>query len=99
MTARNGGALVGLVRCLSGDFSIFYLQDLLVQPEIQRQGVGRTLLETCVRRFDHVRKRILLTDDDEHQHRLYRSAGYSDLATLRNHHLHAFVGIKGVELT
>lgn len=99
VTARDDRELVGLARCLSDDFSIFYLQDLLVRPERQQQGVGRALLDTCLRRFDHVRQRVLLTDDDEHQHRLYRSAGYRDVANLRHDRLHAFVGIEGVELT
>lgn len=99
IAARNDGTLVGLARCLSDDFSIFYLQDVLVQPASQRKGVGSALLNRCLSRFDHVRQRVLLTDDEEHQHRLYRSAGYHDVATLKNHKLHAFVSIKGLDLT
>ncbi len=99
VSARDDGALVGLARCLSDDFSIFYLQDVLVLPANQRNGIGSGLLHRCLSRFDHVRQRVLLTDDEEHQHRLYRSAGYQDVATLRNTGLHAFVNIKGVDLT
>lgn len=99
VTARERGALVGIARCLSDDFSIFYLQDLLVRPEFQQRGIGRVLLDRCLTRFDHVRQRVLLTDDEEHQHRLYRAAGYSDVASLTNVPLHAFVSIEGVELS
>lgn len=97
--ARENGALVGIARCLSDDFSIFYLQDLLVRPEFQQRGIGRALIDLCLIRFDHVRQRVLLTDNAEHQHRLYRAAGYTDVASLRDIPLHAFVNIKGVELS
>lgn len=59
VTAREEGALVGIARCLSDDFSIFYLQDLLVRPEYQQHGIGRNLLDRCLTRFDHVRQRVL----------------------------------------
>lgn len=99
VTARDGGTLVGIARCLSDDFSIMYLQDVLVRPDRQQQGIGRSLLDRCLVRFDHVRQRVLLTDDEEHQHRLYRAAGYTDVASLQKVPLHAFVSIKGVELS
>ncbi len=99
VTARDDGELVGLARGLSDDFSIFYLQDIIVRPDVQQQGVGRTLLESCLNRFEHVRQRVLLTDDEERQHRLYRAAGYRDVATLDNYRLHAFVNIRGVDLS
>ena len=99
VTARADGVLVGLARGLSDDFSIFYLQDVLVQPEVQRQGVGRALLDRCLARFEHVRQRVLLTDDEQHQHRLYRAVGYHDVASLKNDRLHAFVSVSGHDLS
>lgn len=99
VTARRDGALVGLARGLSDDFSIFYLQDVLVEPAVQRQGVGRALLDRCLARFEHVRQRVLLTDDDDHQHRLYRAAGYHDVASLQHDCLHAFVSVRGTDLS
>ena len=99
VVARSEDELVGLARCISDDVSIFYLQDVLVKPEHQRQGVARKLLEHCLDRFDHVRQHVLLTDNQEHQHRLYRSAGYHDVASLKDVPLHAFVNIKDVELS
>lgn len=99
VTAREHRRLVGIARCLSEDFSICYVRDVLVRLEFQGQGVGRELLDRCLRRFEHVRQRVLLTADEERQHGLYRSAGFIDVATLRNDHLHAFVSIKGVALS
>lgn len=99
VTARDDHNLVGIARGLSDDFSIFYLQDVIVHPDSQQHGIGRTLLERCLTRFEHVRQRVLLTDDEERQHRLYRAAGYRDVATLDNYRLHAFVNIRGVDLS
>jgi GNAT superfamily N-acetyltransferase len=98
VTARVDGQLVGLARAISDDVSVVYVQDVLVDPTSQRQGVGRQLLERCLDRFSHVRQRVLLTDDEPHQHRLYRSVGLHDVAELRNPALHAFVDIDGADL-
>jgi len=99
VSARDGEDLVGIARGLSDDVSIFYLQDLLVRPTHQRRGIGCELLRVCLERFDHVRQRVLLTDDEAHQHRLYESLGYSDIRSLERVRLHAFVAMKGVELS
>ena len=99
VTARIDGRLAGLARGLSDDVSIFYLQDVLVHPDHQRNGIARALLDICLDRFSHVRQRVLLTDNEERQHRLYRAAGYHDVASLKNVPLHAFVSFKDVDLS
>ena len=88
VTARHDGELIGLARGLSDDVSIFYLQDLLVRPEWQRHGVGRALLLECLERFGHVRQKVLITDDEERQHRFYEAVGYREGGSLG---LHAIV--------
>jgi ribosomal protein S18 acetylase RimI-like enzyme len=95
VSARSGDQLVGMARCLSDDFSIFYLQDILVKPTHQGKGVGRKLLEACLRRFSHVRQKVLLTDDEERQHRLYTSVDYRDAASIPQAKLHTFVMFNG----
>lgn len=72
----DGGLLLGLARGLSDDVSIFYLQDILVRPSHQRRGIGSRLLSACLERFEHVRQKVLLTDDDRAQHALYSRLGY-----------------------
>lgn len=91
VSARDGERLVGVARCLSDDYSIFYLQDILVNPTHQRRGVGRALLEACLSRFDHVRQKVLITDDEDRQHRLYRSVGYRDTRSIPESRIHTFV--------
>lgn len=90
------GDLIGLARGMSDDSSIFYLQDILVRPEWQRRGVGRALLRNCLDRFDHVRQKVLLTDDQPAQHRFYESMGYRDTQKVDEVGLHAFVRIDGL---
>lgn len=60
--AYEAERLVGLARVISDDASIWLLQDLLVDPEHQRGGVGRRLVERCRERFAHVGRALLLTD-------------------------------------
>jgi GNAT superfamily N-acetyltransferase len=93
VTARDDGVLIGLARGLSDDVSVFYLQDVLVRREWQQRGVGTALLDACLERFDHVRQKVLLTDDEERQHRLYRRLGYRDVSEVPP--LHAFVRLDG----
>lgn len=90
VAARHEGELIGLARGLSDDVSIFYLQDILVRPEWQRKGVGGALLAECLQRYGHVRTKVLLTDDEERQHRFYRAMGYEDVREVAGG-LHVFV--------
>ena len=94
VTAWNGEKLIGLARGMSDDVSIFYLQDILIHPEYQRQGVGRKLLLNCMERFKHVRTKVLLTDDQERQRKFYESLGYKNTKELK---LNVFVQIAGME--
>lgn len=98
VSAWDGEQLVGLARCLSDDVSICYLQDILVHPDHQRRGIGRRLMENCLERFDHVRTKVLLTDDEERQHAFYKSFGYKNTRELEKIPLNAFVQMKGVDL-
>ena len=93
VTARHDGELIGLARGLSDGVSVFYLQDLLVRPEWQRHGVGRALLLDCLERFGHVRQKVLITADEQRQHRFYEAMGYCDPADVG---LHAFVNLGDV---
>ena len=83
VTAWDGLKLIGLARGLSDNSAIFYLQDILVRPEFQRQGIGRQLLENCLERFKHVRSRVLMTDDEDKQIKFYESLGFKNTQDLK----------------
>jgi ribosomal protein S18 acetylase RimI-like enzyme len=83
--------LVGLARVMSDEVSIFYLQDILVDPAFQGQGIGSRLMKHCLARFDHVRMGVLMTDDREDQGRFYRRFGFIRSGEGAGSSLNAFV--------
>lgn len=91
VTARLDGRLVGLARGLSDGETVFYLQDILVNPGQQRGGVGRGLLRRCLDAYCHVRQVILLTDDEERQRLFYQSMGFTNLREFDRWPLNAYV--------
>ncbi len=97
-TARDAdGVLIGLARCLSDDVSVMYLQDVLVRPDHRRSRIGTVLVSGCLHRFEHVRQKVLLTDDEPGQHEFYRSLGFTDLNDLAPITLRAFVSMPGID--
>lgn len=80
VVARQYGDLIGLARCISDDVSICYIQDILVLPARQREGIGRELFRRCAARFSHVRTLVLMTDDEPRQQAFYTSMGLQSLA-------------------
>ncbi len=88
--------LVGLARSISDDSAIHYLQDILVNPTYHQRGIGRELFNRCLRRFDHVRSHVLLTDDEERQRLFYRSLGFHNTRTLKKGVLNCYVKMKGM---
>ena len=88
--------LIGLARCISDDVSICYLQDILINPNFQRQGIGRKLLSNCLDRFKHVRTKLLLTDDEEKQRLFYESFGYMNTKDIKKFTLNTFVIMEGI---
>jgi ribosomal protein S18 acetylase RimI-like enzyme len=81
LVARDeAGRMVGLARTISDRETICYLQDLLVMPDAQGQGVGRALLQEVMRRYENCRFLVLSTEDDStvdgaKVHAFYRRAG------------------------
>ncbi|MCC5894189.1 MAG: GNAT family N-acetyltransferase [Alkalibacterium sp.] len=77
ISAWDGDHLVGLVRALSDNASIVYVQDILVHPEFQRKGIGRHLLDSLLKDYAHIRQIVLMTDNTEKTKAFYQSLGFS----------------------
>ncbi len=90
--------LIGLARCISDDSSICYLQDILVDPDYHRKGVGTILMNKCHERFSHVRSHVLITDDQEYQKLFYEKHGYKNIKELIKVPLNCFVKMKNIDL-
>jgi GNAT superfamily N-acetyltransferase len=90
-TATDDATLVGLARVISDGATICYLQDLLVHPASQRQGIGRALVTTALAAFPSVRQKVLLTDDEPGQRAFYEALGFAEASALSTGVLRAFV--------
>ena len=75
--AFDEGKLVGIIRVVGDGHSIIYIQDIIVAPEYQRQGIGRRLVEEIDAIFPKVYQKILLTDNSPESEKFYESCGFS----------------------
>jgi len=98
LTCRDGDQLIGLIRSLTDDGAVNYIQDILVKQDYHRRGIGRELLNRCLQKFDHVRTHILLTDDEEKQRLFYESIGFRNTKNLKKQKLNCFVKMNGIDL-
>ena len=95
VSARNSiGKLLGLARAISDDVSICFIQDILVDPQNQREGIGKALLDQVQKHYDHVRQIVLITDDEPRQRDFYESSGLIEVHDYAPAPLRAFVQIK-----
>ena len=82
LAAYEKGGLAGIVRAVGDGFTVVFVQDLLVLPEMQRRGVGTALLKAVVDRYPAVRQIELITDDIPETTAFYKSAGFSELSEI-----------------
>ncbi len=90
-TAWHEENLIGLARTLSDETTVMYLQDILVDPVFQGRGIGRNLLEMCLKRHKHVRQCVLLTDDRPQQKAFYESLGFTNTKDYKPAKLNCFI--------
>ncbi|HFU4200402.1 TPA: GNAT family N-acetyltransferase [Streptococcus suis] len=76
LAAFDGDRLVGLLRAVGDGHSIVFIQDILVLPPYQRQGIGRHLLEQAVTHFPGIYQLHLLTDNTEKTRSFYEALGF-----------------------
>ena len=79
--ARDGEEIVGLVRLVGDGFSSVFVQDLIVLPSYQRQGIGSALMKKALGEFKDAYQVQLATDESEKTLGFYRSLGFETLST------------------
>ena len=79
--ALDGDAVVGLIRLLGDGFSVVLVQDLIVLPIYQRQGIGSALMKEALEDYKDVYQVQLVTDQTERTLGFYRSMGFEILST------------------
>ena len=72
--------LVAYIRLVGDRHSVLLVQDLLVRPDYQRQGIGKKLLEEALATFPHVYQRLLVTERSEKNLSFYQSLGFVELS-------------------
>ena len=76
MAAYDDEELVGLIRVVGDGLTIVFIQDLLVYPHYQRQGIGRCLLQQTLERFKDVYQIQLATEQSDKNLAFYQELGF-----------------------
>lgn len=82
LAAYENSELLGIVRTVGDGATVVWVQDLLVYPEKQRQGVGTALLRAVLDRFSDVRQIQLATDNTPKNVAFYRSLGFLEFSEI-----------------
>ena len=81
--ARDGEKIVGLVRLVGDGFSSVFVQDLIVFPSYQRQGIGSTLMKQALFDYKDTYQIQLATEESEKTLGFYRSLGFETLSSFQ----------------
>ena len=82
LAAYEDDELLGIIRTVGDGFTIVFVQDILVFPEKQRQGVGTALLKTVLDRYPNVRQIEPATDNTPKTVAFYKSLGFSEFSEI-----------------
>ena len=74
--------LVGVLRAVGDGASILFIQDILVTPEYQHQGIGTKLLQQTLEKYKNVYQIQLTTDNSMKKISFYESNGFTSLTSL-----------------
>ena len=79
--ALDGDAVVGLIRLVGDGFSSVFVQDLIVLPSYQRQGIGSALMKEALEDYKDAYQVQLVTEQTERTLGFYHSMGFEILST------------------
>ena len=82
LAAYENDEFLGIVRVVGDGFTIIFIQDILVFPQVQRKGVGTALLKAVLDRYPNVRQIILATDNTPKTVAFYKSLGFSEFSEI-----------------
>lgn len=74
-TVWNKDKLVGLARVVGDDYTIIYIQDILILEDYQNKGIGSKLLKLILEQYKSIRQVILMTEDTEKTISFYQKNG------------------------
>ena len=81
--ARDGEKIIGLARLVGDGFSSVFVQDLIVLPSYQRQGIGSSLMKQALADYKDAYQVQLATEETEKTLGFYRSLGFETLSSFQ----------------
>jgi len=82
LAAYEGETLLGIIRAVGDGATIVFIQDILVYPAYQRQGIGSALLRALLDCFQNVRQIELATDNTPKTVAFYKSLGFWEFSDI-----------------
>lgn len=82
LAAYQNEELLGIIRVVGDGFTIVFVQDILVFPQKQRQGVGTALLKAVLTKYPDVRQIELVTDNTPKTVAFYKSLGFYEFSEI-----------------
>lgn len=78
LAAYEADELLGIIRAVGDGYTIVFIQDILVFPERQGQGIGSALIKAMLDLYPNVRQIELATDNTEKTLAFYKSVGFTE---------------------
>ena len=82
LAAYENDELFGIIRVVCDGFTIIFVQDILVFPREQRNGVGTALMKAVLDRYPDVRQIELATDNTSKTVAFYKSLGFTEFSEM-----------------
>jgi len=82
ITAWDGEKLIGLINTIADGSLTAFIPFLLVNPNYQKQGIGRKLVRMIVSEYKNYERIVLLTEKDAVD--FYRKCGFLDTRSIHS---------------
>lgn len=81
ISAWHEEKLIGLIRVVGDGLTIIYIQDIVVLPEYQGNGIGRGLIYSVLDEYKDVKQKILISEDKDSSIEFYKNIGFKSIDT------------------
>lgn len=79
MWALDRGELVGVIRGITDQHTILYIQDILVRPDHQGQRIGTQLVQQFLQHYASIGQTVLITDPEDKTLAFYQSLKFLEI--------------------
>lgn len=83
ITVFDNDQLIGILRVVGDGISIVYVQDIVIDPSYQNQGLGSLLLQKAMHEFKDVRQLLVMSDDNPKAIAFYLKNGLTKTSDAR----------------